>query len=172
MRAGTRQVAVQQTLQGRGACTPCPQVSAEVFSGCHAFETCFPAERGLPARRPCSTGSQFLTSLQGPDHAALAAERPAGLIVNVPAADLLAQLRAFNPFIHAVTHAVELIRFALHGRFEPIAALVVTATPALMLFLALWSYDPARPFAAARAESGGKRVALRWHKQGWRISRP
>lgn len=61
----------------------------------------------------------------------------------------IAFLCALNPF----THAVELIRFALHGRFEAFAALVVCATTAVLLAFALWSYDPARSFAAGRAEN-------------------
>jgi ABC-2 type transport system permease protein len=49
----------------------------------------------------------------------------------------LAQL---NPF----THAVELIRFALYGRFEPTAALVVAASGAIFFLFAVLGYDPQR----------------------------
>ena len=45
-----------------------------------------------------------------------------------------------NPF----TYAVELIRFALYGAFEPIAALVVSGTTALFFLLAVIGYDPQR----------------------------
>lgn len=62
----------------------------------------------------------------------------------------LAFVCALNPF----THAVELIRFALYGRFEGFAALVVCSTTLVLLAVALWSYDPARSFAAGRAENG------------------
>ncbi|HYZ32258.1 MAG TPA: ABC transporter permease [Crenalkalicoccus sp.] len=55
-----------------------------------------------------------------------------------------------NPF----THAVELVRFALYGRFEPVAASVVLL--ALLLFgaLAVLGYDPARGVLARRAGAG------------------
>lgn len=59
----------------------------------------------------------------------------------------IAAICGVNPF----TFAVELIRFALYLRFEPVAALAVITTTAFMLALALWSYDPARSFSAARA---------------------
>jgi ABC-2 type transport system permease protein len=45
-----------------------------------------------------------------------------------------------NPF----THAVELIRFALYGLFEPVAALVVTGAAVLFFVLAVAGYDPQR----------------------------
>jgi ABC-2 type transport system permease protein len=45
-----------------------------------------------------------------------------------------------NPF----THAVELIRFALYGEFEPTAALVVGGTTVLFFLLAVLGYDPQR----------------------------
>ena len=45
-----------------------------------------------------------------------------------------------NPF----THAVETIRFALYGRFEPLSLAVVAATTALALTAAVVLYDPAR----------------------------
>jgi ABC-2 type transport system permease protein len=61
----------------------------------------------------------------------------------------IALVCALNPF----THAVELVRFALYARFEPLSALVVGGTTALMLALALWSYDPARSFAGGRGDN-------------------
>jgi ABC-2 type transport system permease protein len=45
-----------------------------------------------------------------------------------------------NPF----THAVEMIRFALYGMFEPVATLVVVATTVLFFLLATLGYDPQR----------------------------
>jgi ABC-2 type transport system permease protein len=64
---------------------------------------------------------------------------------------LLYYVSLANPF----THAVELIRFALYGRFEPVAALVVVGTMLLFFLLAVIGYDPQRgmlrrtPWAAA-----------------------
>jgi ABC-2 type transport system permease protein len=45
-----------------------------------------------------------------------------------------------NPF----TYAVELIRFALYGQFNTVAALVVCGTSALFFLLAVLGYDPQR----------------------------
>ena len=45
-----------------------------------------------------------------------------------------------NPF----THAVELIRFALYGMFEPISALVVVGSTVVFFLLAVIGYDPQR----------------------------
>jgi ABC-2 type transport system permease protein len=45
-----------------------------------------------------------------------------------------------NPF----TYAVELIRFALYGQFEPVSAAVVTGAAALFFLLAVLGYDPQR----------------------------
>src|SRR6476660_9487922 len=45
-----------------------------------------------------------------------------------------------NPF----THAVEMIRFALYGMFEPVATLVVVASTVLFFMLAVYGYDPQR----------------------------
>jgi ABC-2 type transport system permease protein len=45
-----------------------------------------------------------------------------------------------NPF----TYAVELIRFALYGMFEPLSALVVSATTVLFFMLAVFGYNPQR----------------------------
>jgi ABC-2 type transport system permease protein len=51
-----------------------------------------------------------------------------------------------NPF----THAVELIRFALYGRIEPISALILVAATAIFLTLAVYGYDPAKGLMARR----------------------
>jgi ABC-2 type transport system permease protein len=45
-----------------------------------------------------------------------------------------------NPF----TYAVELIRFALYGQFEPTSAAVVTGATVLFFLLAVFGYDPQR----------------------------
>src|ERR1700749_656178 len=45
-----------------------------------------------------------------------------------------------NPF----TYAVELIRFALYGMFEPVSAAVVTGTAVLFFLLAVLGYNPQR----------------------------
>jgi ABC-2 type transport system permease protein len=52
----------------------------------------------------------------------------------------LASLCSFNPF----THAVELIRFALYSRLDPLALAVTLAATAAFTALAIWGYDPAR----------------------------
>ena len=54
------------------------------------------------------------------------------------------QFCQYNPF----TYAVELIRFALHGQFHPLAAAVVGATALIAFVLAIYSYDPARGIQA------------------------
>ena len=60
---------------------------------------------------------------------------------------ILYQICEFNPF----THAVELIRFALYGRLEPISAVVLVAVTAIFLTLAVYGYDPAKGLMARRA---------------------
>jgi ABC-2 type transport system permease protein len=45
-----------------------------------------------------------------------------------------------NPF----THAVELVRFALYGKLEPVALGVVVGCLALFMGLAIWGYKPSR----------------------------
>jgi len=52
-------------------------------------------------------------------------------------------LAAVNPF----THAVELIRFALHGRFDGWALAVVAGVTAAAFLGAVWGFDPQRGFA-------------------------
>ena len=49
-------------------------------------------------------------------------------------------LAAINPF----THAVELIRYAIYGLFEPISAAVVVGSTLLFFYLATLGYDPQR----------------------------
>jgi ABC-2 type transport system permease protein len=51
-----------------------------------------------------------------------------------------------NPF----THAVEIIRFALYEKFNPISALVVAAYLLLFMALAIIGYDPGRGLIARR----------------------
>jgi ABC-2 type transport system permease protein len=53
---------------------------------------------------------------------------------------LLRDICAANPF----TYAVEMIRFALYLRIEPLSVLVTVTATAAFLALALWGYDPAR----------------------------
>src|SRR6266853_380166 len=45
-----------------------------------------------------------------------------------------------NPF----THAVELIRFALYGDFEMVAAIIVSASTVVFFLLAVFGYNPQR----------------------------
>jgi ABC-2 type transport system permease protein len=60
---------------------------------------------------------------------------------------ILYDICEMNPF----THAVELIRFALYGQLEPISAVVLVATTAVFLTLAVYGYDPAKGLMARRA---------------------
>jgi ABC-2 type transport system permease protein len=62
------------------------------------------------------------------------------------ASPLLADISYYNPF----SHAVELIRFALHAQFNPEAFLYVLACTVLFMGLAFWGYDPARGLIARR----------------------
>ncbi len=64
-------------------------------------------------------------------------------------AELVYQLARFNPF----THAVELVRFALYGRFDAGACAVVLASLALFFAAAAWSYDPQR--GSLKRKGGG-----------------
>ena len=59
---------------------------------------------------------------------------------------LLWQISSANPF----THAVELIRFALYGQLEPTALAVTAGCSVLFLAVAIFGYDPARGFMAAK----------------------
>jgi ABC-2 type transport system permease protein len=54
--------------------------------------------------------------------------------------DLLYYVALANPF----THAVQLIRFALEGEFEPMAAGIVTGATVLFFMLAVIGYNPQR----------------------------
>ncbi len=54
--------------------------------------------------------------------------------------ELLYLVSLANPF----TYAVELIRYALYGMFEPVAALVVAGATVLFFLLAVMGYDPQR----------------------------
>ena len=60
--------------------------------------------------------------------------------------EILWRISAANPF----TQAVELLRFALQGQTSWFAALVVAATLAIALALALVGYDPARGYGRPR----------------------
>ena len=51
-----------------------------------------------------------------------------------------------NPF----THAVELVRFALYAKFEPVACAVVLGTGLFFFVLAVIAYDPGRGLMARR----------------------
>jgi ABC-2 type transport system permease protein len=60
---------------------------------------------------------------------------------------LLYYVCQINPF----THAVELIRFALYAKLEPVAAVVLMAATAIFLTLAVYGYDPAKGLMQRRA---------------------
>jgi len=64
---------------------------------------------------------------------------------------LLYQICAANPF----THAVELIRFAIHGQVNLEALLVVVACTLVFMGLAIYGYDPARGLIARRGGPAG-----------------
>lgn len=64
---------------------------------------------------------------------------------------LLYYVCQWNPF----THAVELIRFALHGRMNWMALAIVAATTAAFLAAAIIAYDPGRGLIARRGGPGG-----------------
>ncbi len=59
---------------------------------------------------------------------------------------LLHDIAAANPF----THAVELIRFALYGQFNPLAFVVVLGCTTLFLGAALYAYDPSKGLLGRR----------------------
>jgi ABC-2 type transport system permease protein len=63
---------------------------------------------------------------------------------------LLYRICELNPF----THAVELVRFALYVKLEPVALVVVVGCTILFMVGAILAYDPARGFMARR-EAGG-----------------
>ena len=62
------------------------------------------------------------------------------------ASPVLATVARLNPF----THAVELIRFALYLRLEPVALAVTCGTLALFFALSVLGYDPGRGFGGRR----------------------
>jgi ABC-2 type transport system permease protein len=64
------------------------------------------------------------------------------------AASWLAWVARLNPF----SHAVELIRFALHLRLEPVALAFVLAAAAAFFALATLAYDPGRGLWGRRGE--------------------
>lgn len=64
---------------------------------------------------------------------------------------LLYHLCTLNPF----THAVELIRFALYAKFNPLSLAVVAGCTVLFMVGAVLAYDPARGFLARRRDPGG-----------------
>jgi len=59
---------------------------------------------------------------------------------------LLEGICAFNPF----SHAVELQRFALYGKFNGPALLVVGGCTVLFFLAAVWSFNPSRRFRPSR----------------------
>ena len=69
------------------------------------------------------------------------------------ASELLYRICLANPF----NHAVELIRFALYMRLEPVALAVVAGTTALFFLLAVAAYDPGRGVMGRRG--GGPQEA-------------
>jgi ABC-2 type transport system permease protein len=57
-------------------------------------------------------------------------------------AQWLEVIARLNPF----TYGVELVRFALYGQIEPIAAAVVVGAAVAFFLVAAWGYDPQRAF--------------------------
>lgn len=57
----------------------------------------------------------------------------------------------YNPF----TYLVELIRFALFVRFDPLSALVAVGCLVVFLAAALFGYNPSRGFMARKVDGGG-----------------
>jgi ABC-2 type transport system permease protein len=62
---------------------------------------------------------------------------------------LIGWLAWLNPF----SHAVELIRFALYSRLEPLAAVVVIGAGVAFFGFAVWGFDPGRGFWARQAQT-------------------
>ncbi len=56
-----------------------------------------------------------------------------------------------NPF----SHAVELVRFALYAKFEPVACAVVIGTGLAFFTMAVIAYDPGRGIMARRGGPAG-----------------
>jgi ABC-2 type transport system permease protein len=65
---------------------------------------------------------------------------------------LLYYVCLFNPF----THAVELVRFALYGKLNPVSLAVVCGCMAVFMIGAILAYDPARGLIARRGGGGGE----------------
>ncbi|GGY06127.1 transport permease protein [Litchfieldella qijiaojingensis] len=65
---------------------------------------------------------------------------------------LVYQVAALNPF----TYAVEMIRFAMYERFNGDATLIVVATTAVLLGLAILAYNPARGMMTRKAGAGAE----------------
>ena len=65
---------------------------------------------------------------------------------------LLYYVCGLNPF----THAVELIRFALYGRFNWLSLAVVAGCTVVFMVGAILAYDPARGLLARRGAPGGE----------------
>ena len=63
---------------------------------------------------------------------------------------LLWQICQANPF----THAVEMIRFALHGQFDLVSTAVTLGCALLFLAIAIYGYDPGRGFMQAKRGGG------------------
>jgi ABC-2 type transport system permease protein len=61
--------------------------------------------------------------------------------------EVLYYLCLANPF----THAVELIRFALHGEFNLLTAAMVAGAFLVALLAAIWGYNPSRGFRSRTA---------------------
>jgi len=58
----------------------------------------------------------------------------------------LYRIYSANPF----THAVELIRFSMYGKFNALSAAVVAASLLVFMTAAVWGYDPGRGLIAKR----------------------
>jgi ABC-2 type transport system permease protein len=65
--------------------------------------------------------------------------------------ELLYLVSLANPF----THAVELIRYALYGMFEPVGAAVVVGSTVVFFLLAVRGYDPQRGMLRRAAQPAG-----------------
>jgi ABC-2 type transport system permease protein len=65
-------------------------------------------------------------------------------------ADWLALLAQLNPF----TYGVELIRFALYGKVDWLAAIVVIGCALAFFLAAVYGYDPQRAFQRRPAPAG------------------
>ena len=68
------------------------------------------------------------------------------------ASELLYMICLANPF----THAVELVRFALYGSFDPVAFAVVVGTTLVSFGAAAVAYDPMRGLMMRRGGPKGE----------------